>query len=90
MFPSLTLFTPKISVEGAGVEGVQGDEINAKVVGNTIVINSEAGLNATLYNIGGALVNKTTTVDGTTTIPNVAQGVYLLNVGNKVFKLLVK
>ena len=90
LFPSLTLFTPKISVEGAGVEGVQGDEINAKVVGNTIVIKSDAGLKATLHNIGGALVNKTTTVDGTTTITNVAQGVYLLNVGNKVFKLLVK
>ena len=58
-----------------GVEGVEGDEIVVKVVGNSIV----APEGAEVYDLNGLRVNA----------ENLAKGIYIVKVGNQVVKVII-
>ena len=58
-----------------GVEGVDGDQIVVKVVGNTIV----APEGAEVYDLNGLRVNA----------ENLAKGIYIVKVGNQVVKVII-
>ena len=58
-----------------GVEGVEGDEIAVKVVGNSIV----APEGAEVYDLNGLRVNA----------ENLAKGIYIVKVGDQVVKVII-
>ena len=72
-------FAPAVSnvkgTEYVGVEGVEGDEIVVKVVGNSIV----APEGAEVYDLNGLRVNA----------ENLAKGIYIVKVGNQVVKVII-
>ncbi|MBE6313566.1 MAG: hypothetical protein E7079_01240 [Bacteroidales bacterium] len=72
-------FAPAVSnvkgTEYVGVEGVEGDEIVVKVVGNSIV----APEGAEVYDINGLRVNA----------ENLAKGIYIVKVGDQVVKVII-
>ncbi|MGM9841104.1 MAG: T9SS type A sorting domain-containing protein [Candidatus Limisoma sp.] len=89
-FPSLTLFTTMLDIQG-GAKSVESDDaIKAFAAKGRIVISAEPGMAYQLYNISGSLVDASTTVQGLTTINNLSSGVYLLKVDTKTFKLIVR
>ena len=72
-------FAPAVSnvkgTEYVGVEGVEGDEIVVKVVGNSIV----APEGAEVYDLNGLRVNA----------ENLAKGIYIVKVGDQVVKVII-
>lgn len=72
-------FAPVVSnvkgTEYVSVEGVEGDELVVKVVGNTIV----APEGAEVYDLNGIKVNA----------DNLSKGIYIVKVGNQVVKVII-
>lgn len=93
-FPNVFMYTLLMNIKLSGVESVvvgAEAEISATVVGHDVVITTgEAGLDARLYSINGALAGSAKTVAGETVIADVENGAYLLTVGGKAIKVVVK
>lgn len=89
-FPNLTLYTLPIDVT-SGITAITADgEISVSVEGNSIVIDAPAGKNVRLFNISGMSVRETIATESRSTLDNLANGVYVLTVGNNAFKLAIK
>ena len=76
---SASYFQPVVAnvngVETTGIEDVEGDEFEVKVVGNTIV----APEGAEVYDLNGLRVNA----------ENLAKGIYIVKVGNQIVKVII-
>ncbi len=92
VFPNVYMYTQLIDVKLSGVESVEAEaEVSATVSGNDVIAKtSVAGLSVKLYSINGALVRSAATVAGETVISDVEAGVYILTVGSKACKVVVK
>ena len=76
---SASYFQPVVAnvngVETTGIENVDGDELEVKVVGNTIV----APEGAEVYDLNGLRVDA----------ENLAKGIYIVKVGNQIVKVII-
>ena len=76
---SASYFQPVVAnvngVETTGIEDVEGDEFEVKVVGNTIV----APEGAEVYDLNGLRVDA----------ENLAKGIYIVKVGNQIVKVII-
>lgn len=76
-----------------GIANTNTDAINIKTVGNTIEINCMGSLpqsDLNIYRVDGVKLCSKKLVDKTTSIPVDSDGVYLVQVGELVKKLMVK
>lgn len=92
LFPDLYLYTNLMDVKEVGVDGIYNDG-NGVVVGvenHNINVKAEAGLDVKLFGINGTQVYAGKTVEADTQISDVETGAYVLVVGNKAYKLVVK
>lgn len=91
-FPSLYLCTSFIDVKEVGVDGIYNDAegVVIGVENHNINIKAEAGLDIKLFAVSGTQVYAGKTVEDETQISDVATGAYVLTVGNKAYKLVVK
>lgn len=91
-FPNLTLTTPLVNVSTSGIGGVAADANGASVSieGGNIKVTAGAGLAVRLYGVNGRLVRSTETQGGECVISGVAPGVYVMTVGKKAYKVVVK
>lgn len=88
--PNVLLYTNLMNVSGIE-ELLTDDSVEVKVKSGVITIATEiAGQSVTLHGLNGSLIASTFTQTGVTTIDNLQGGVYVLSVGSKVYKLLVK
>jgi hypothetical protein len=62
-------------IETTGIENVEGDELEVKVVGNSIV----APEGAEVYDLNGLRVDA----------ENLAKGIYIVKVGNQIVKVVI-
>ncbi len=91
--PNVYMYTNLFDVESAGVENVNvaSEEVTVIAMNNTVTVKaSEAGMPVNLYAVSGVLVNSTETVAGDAVISGVNSGIYVLTVGSKSYKVLVK
>ncbi len=91
--PNVYIYTNLLDVESAGMENINMalNEITVVAANNTITVKaSEAGMPVNLYTVGGVLVENAETVCGETVLDGVQQGLYVLTVGHKTYKVLVK
>lgn len=72
----------------SGVGSVDAGAVRIGVDGRNIVVAGAAGLDINVFTVDGKLVNSVVG-EALTTIPS-AQGVYLVKVGNKIGKVMVK
>lgn len=88
--PNVFIYTNLMNV--SGIEELLADNsVEVKVVGGVITITTDvAGQSIALHNMNGSLIASTITQVGVTTIGNLQGGIYVLSVGSKVYKLLVK
>lgn len=91
--PNVYIYTNLFDVESAGVESVNAasDEVTVIAMNNTVTVKaSEAGMPINLYSVSGVLVYSSETVAGEAVISGVNSGIYVLTVGSKSYKVLVK
>ncbi|MBE6318520.1 MAG: hypothetical protein E7081_06060 [Bacteroidales bacterium] len=92
-FPNLYLYTNLIDVT-AGVECIISDNPSSIVIveGNNIIAKTDVGNSTTanLITTNGAIIGSTTTIDGTATFNNVADGIYIITIGNESYKVAIK
>lgn len=90
-FPNLVLTTPFIDVT-AGVEDIIADSFNSSVTvsGNTVTVNTAENANVRLYGTNGILYNSAKAANGTAQFSNLSSGVYIVTVGKKAAKIVVK
>lgn len=90
--PNVYIFTNLMDVVGSGIDAVGADsDIAVTVSGRNVVVETqEAGLPVALVALNGALVHRTETAEGRTVLADVDSGVYVVVVGGKAAKILVK
>ena len=91
--PNVFIYTDLMDVTStSGVEAINGDNnVAVTVVGNDVIVKAtEAGVAVKLYAVNGAEVRSAVTVEGETVLSDVEAGVYVITVGNKVAKVVVK
>ena len=90
--PNVYLYTTFVDVVGSGIESVHTDaEIAVKVEsGNIVVCTAETGLPVNLVTANGSVVRTVKTVEGETVLADVAAGMYIVTVGDKACKVIVK
>ena len=89
--PNVYIFTDLMDVKKSGVEAIEGDAASVTVNGNNVIVKCvEAGAAIKLYAVNGAEVRNAVTVAGETVLSDVAEGAYIVTVGNKVAKIVVK
>lgn len=74
----------------SAIDDIHSDSSSAKVVGssgNIMISNAEDGETVYVYTIAGVLVNTSVINNGTTTIRVQENGIYLVKIGNKTFKI---
>jgi hypothetical protein len=80
-----------MDVTKSGVEAIEGEAASVTVNGNNVIVKcAEAGAAIKLYAVNGAEVRNAVTVAGETVLSDVAEGAYIVTVGNKVAKIVVK
>lgn len=92
LFPDLYLYTNLMDITSVGVEGVYNDAegVAIAVENHNINIKAEAGRDVKLFSVNGTQVYAGKTVDVETQINEVETGAYVLVIGNKAYKLVVK
>lgn len=90
--PSIYLYTTFVDVVGTGIESVYTDaEILVSVKnGNIVVCTAEAGLPVNLVAANGFIVRTAKTIEGETVLADVTAGIYIVTVGDKACKVVVK
>ena len=91
--PNVWIYTSLMDVvETSGLEEIaEGSEVSVTTSGNDIIVkSSEAGYTVNVVGLNGTVVRTAKTEVGETVLENVASGVYLVTVGNKVAKVAVK
>ena len=89
--PNVYIFTDLMDVKKSGVEAIEGEAASVTVNGNNVIVKcAEAGAAIKLYAVNGAEVRNAVTVAGETVLSDVAEGAYIVTVGNKVAKIVVK
>lgn len=91
-FPALTLQTPLLNVGTTGIETTlaDGNKVSVRVSGSDIVVKTEAAAPVKLYGVGGQLLKNVDAPAGGCTLNAQTQGLYVVTVGNKSFKVSVK
>lgn len=92
--PNVYINTNLLDVESAGVGNAiaaSPDEITVATANNAITVKApEAGMPVGLYTVGGVSVNSTETACGETVLDGIKSGLYVLTVGSRTYKVLVK
>lgn len=90
--PNVYIYTNLMDVNVSGIETIGNDaDVAVTVEGsNVIVKTTKAGLTVNMYALNGSLVRTAKTAEGETVLADVAPGVYVITVGNKVAKIIVK
>lgn len=90
--PNVYIYTNPLDVVSSGIETVKTDAVIAVTVkGNDVIVKTaEAGLPVNLVGMNGAVVRKAVTEEGATVLSGVEAGAYIVTVGNKGAKILVK
>lgn len=91
--PNVMIYTSLMDVvETSGLEEIaDGAEVSVTTLGNDIIVkSSESGYTVNVVSLNGAVIRTAKTEAGETVLANVASGVYLVTVGNKVAKVVVK
>lgn len=90
--PNVYIYTNLMDVVGTGIESIGADsDVAVSVVDRNVVVKTtEAGLPVNLVGINGVLVRKAVTEEGGVVLADVEAGVYIVTVGNKAAKVLVK
>lgn len=90
-FPNTYFYTVFVDVKSTGIDGVASDgDTSIKVEGNSITVTSAQDAAVRLVSVNGSLVSSAKTVGGTCTLSGIAQGAYILMVGNTAYKIMVK
>lgn len=76
----------ELTLERSGIEAVTGSDVKVGVEGRTIVVANVDGLSIFLYSTDGKLQGRAIGAMRQDVLP----GIYLLKVGNRSFKVLVK
>lgn len=87
MFPNLYLYTNLLDIV-LGWENIAAG-LRIGVIGRDILIYTEAGLRAELYNLSGMLIGSTLTAPQLTTLHTPAAGGYILHINGQAYKLIV-
>ena len=89
--PDVFIYTDLMNVAPSALEALNDDNAAVTVVGNNVIVKTtQAGAAIKLYGVNGAEVRTATTVAGETVLSDVAAGAYVITVGDKVAKILVK
>ncbi len=88
--PNVYIFTDLMDVTKSGVEAIEGDVAAVTVNGNDIIVKADASLAVKVIATNGAEVRSAITVAGETVLSDVAAGAYIVTVGNKAAKVIVK
>ncbi|MDE6346510.1 MAG: hypothetical protein K2L55_07565 [Muribaculaceae bacterium] len=94
-FPNAYFYTDLIDIKSVGgVDGItlDGDsDVKVTVTGNDVTVNASAALPVRLVGINGTLLRTDATdADGNCTLRNIAPGAYVVTVGRKAYKLIIK
>lgn len=91
-FPNTYFYTDFIDVKISGVDHVtaDGNEIDITTDGNNVTVNATKDATICLISMNGSLVRSTKTVNGTCTLPNVENGIYIILVDKTAYKIIVK
>lgn len=90
--PNVFIYTNLLTIDVTGIEEINANaEVAVSVKNNNVVVSSSAaGLPVNVVCTNGAVARKTETVEGETVIEGLQSGVYVVTVGTKVCKVLVK
>ena len=90
--PNVYIYTNFIDVNISGIEGIGNDvDVAVTVEGRNVVVKTtEAGMPINMYALNGSLARTAKTAEGETVLADVAPGVYVITVGNKAAKIIVK
>lgn len=90
--PNVFIFTDLMDVTGSGIESIGTDsDVAVTVEGRNVVVKtSTAGATVNLFTLNGSLARTAKTLAGETVLTDVVPGVYVITVGNKAAKILVK
>lgn len=90
-FPDLLLTTNLFDITELGVDGIAvNGGIKVAVEGNTINVTAESGEKVALVAMNGIIMRTSVTAEGGTTLNDVPAGSYVLAVGSKSFKVVVR
>jgi Leucine-rich repeat (LRR) protein len=90
-FENLTLMTNPVKVSGVETVGTDVlDSAYVKVEGHNVVVVAPAGLNIRIYDTAGRSVAGRTAVEGENLFSGLGSGIYVVTLGNKAAKVLVK
>lgn len=90
--PDVYIYTTFVDVIGSAIDVVKTDAaIAVSVEGRNIVVRTaEAGLPVNLVGTNGAVMRTVKTSEGETVLADVASGMYIVTVGDKACKVIVK
>lgn len=91
-FPNTYFYTKFIDVKTTGINSVtaDGNNIAIEISGNNVTVNASKDTTVRLIGVNGALVRSAKTTGSTCTLSGIANGTYILMVGNTAYKILVK
>lgn len=91
-FPNTYFYTKLIDVKTTGINGAiaDGSDTVIEIRGNDIVVSSAEDSAVNLIGINGSLVRSATTSGGRCTLSGIANGTYILTVGNAAYKIMVR
>jgi hypothetical protein len=73
-----------------GIATIEGENVQVRAKDGQIWVNGAAGKTVRLYTIGGSLITSITPQDGMTGKFTVAAGTYIVQVGSKAAKIVVR
>lgn len=89
--PDVVIYTYLINVTADVEEISTSDELSVVSKDNNIIVKSETvGTPIAVYNMAGGLMRTAKVAEGETVIDNVEQGIYLVRVGKKAAKVIVR
>lgn len=91
-FPNTYFYTQFIDVKTTGINSTAADgkDIAIEVSGNKVTVNAGQDTSIRLVAANGVLMHSANTANGTCTLSGIAQGTYILLVGDTAYKIMVK
>lgn len=90
--PDVYIYTSLMNVVGTSIDEIGTDcDVTVTTSGRDIIVNSsEAGLTVTVVGLNGVVARKAKTEAGEIAVTSLEAGVYIVTVGNKVAKVVIK
>lgn len=91
--PNVMIYTSLMDVvETSGLEEIaDGAEVSVTTLGNDIIVkSSEPGYTVNVVGLNGAVIRTAKTEAGETVLAGLETGIYIVTVGNKVAKVVIK